>query len=148
MEYPTEGFNSQKSPSTNIHYNSQKHWVTTFQYENGNIYLLKSDLGKNIDLCLNDSLKIQLAQKYGHGKSKLKVHTPQLQQHNGYHCGLFAIANMMEFVANRYSGLQEGKLEFEFIQCEMREHLIKCFNHQYMEPFPNKNLKNQKKSEL
>ena len=69
---PTKGFNSQRSPSTNIHYNSQKHWVTTIQYENGDIYLLDSDLGKNMDLCLNDSLKIQLAQMNGHGKSKLK----------------------------------------------------------------------------
>ena len=43
---PAEGFNSQRSPSTNIHYNSQKHWVTTIQYENGDIYLLDSDLGK------------------------------------------------------------------------------------------------------
>ena len=138
---PTKGFNSQRSPSTNIHYNSQKHWVTTFQYENGDIYLLDSDLGKKMDLCLNDSWTIQLAQMYGHGKSKLKVYIPQLQQqNNGYDCGLFAIANMMEFIANRYTGLQEGKLEFEFIQCEMREHLVKCFNQQYMEPFPKKKI--------
>ena len=117
---PAEGFNSQRSPSTNIHYNSQKHWATTIQYKNGDIYLLNSDLGKNMDLFLDDSLKIQLAQIYGHGKSKLKVYIPQLQQqNNGYNCGLFAIANMMEFVANRYSGLQEGILKFEFIQCKM-----------------------------
>ena len=74
---PTEGFNSQRSPSTNIHYNSQKHWVTTIQYENGDIYLLDSDLGKNMDLCLNDSLKIQLAQMYGHGKSYTTITTTE-----------------------------------------------------------------------
>ena len=79
---------------------------------------------------------------YGHGKLKLKVDIPQLQQqNNAYDCGLFAIANMMEFVANKYSGLQEGKLEFEFIQCKLREHLVKCFNQQYMEPFPKKKFK-------
>ena len=50
----------------------------------------------------------------------------------------------MEFVANRYSGLQEGKLEFEFIQCKMQEHLVKCFNQQYMEPFPKKKFKKSK----
>ena len=45
---PANGFSSKKSPSVNIHYNSQKHWVTSFQHEDGDIYLLDSDLGKNI----------------------------------------------------------------------------------------------------
>ena len=42
---PASGSNSQKPPSANIPYNSQKHWVTSFQYENGDIYLLDSSLG-------------------------------------------------------------------------------------------------------
>ena len=46
---------------------------------------------------------------------------------------------MMEFATNRYSALQEGKLGFMFIQSEMRKHLIKCFNQNYMEPFPKEN---------
>ena len=65
------------------------------------------------------------------------------QQNNGHECGLFAIANMMEFVASRYSGLKEGILQFEFIQSEMR-HYVKCFHQKYMEPFPKKKLKTLK----
>ena len=44
-QIPANGFNSQKPPSVNIHYNSQKHWVTSFQYENGDIYLIDSNTG-------------------------------------------------------------------------------------------------------
>ena len=114
---PADGFKSQRSPSTNIHYNSQKHWVTSFQFEDGEIYLLDGDLTKDIDFCFNDSLKIQLAQIYGYQKSKVRINIPYIQQQNsGHDCGLFAIANMMEFVASRYSGLKEGKLQFELIQ--------------------------------
>ena len=36
------------------------------------IYLMVM-LEKKMDLCLNDSLKIQQAQIYGQGKSKLKI---------------------------------------------------------------------------
>ena len=32
--------------------------------------------------------------------------------YNGYYCGLFAVANMMVFVADRYHGLQDGRLGF------------------------------------
>ena len=80
-------------------------------------------------MCLNDFLKIQLAQIYGKGKSKLTVKVPHIQQQkNGYDYGLFAIANVMEFATNRCKGLRECKLEFAFIQSKMREHLIQCFN--------------------
>ena len=49
------------------------------------------------------TLKIQLAQIYAPGQSKLKVKVPYVQQqNNGHDCGLFAIANMMEFAANRF----------------------------------------------
>ena len=125
----------------NIHYNSQKHWVTSFQYENGDIYLIDSSTGGSIENCLNDSLKIHLAQIYGNGRCKISIHLPFLQQqNNGHGCGLFAIANMLEFVTNRYQGLQERKQEFKFVQNEMQKHLVKCFTQKYMEPFPKQKL--------
>ena len=57
-------------------------------------------------------------------------------EENSHDCGLFAIANMLEFVTDRYSGLREDKLHFKFIQSEMREHPIKCLSQKFMEPFP------------
>ena len=139
---PENGFEAKQAPSVNIHYNSEKHWVTSFQFENGDIYLLDSNLGMKPEACLNDSLKVQLAQIYGQGKSKITVKIPHVQQqNNGYDCGLFAIANMMEFVSNRYDGLRDGKLVFTFIQHEMRRHLKKCLSQKFMEPFPKRKLK-------
>ena len=45
---PAKGFRNQNSPSTNICYNSKNHWVASFQFESGEIYLLDSALGKNM----------------------------------------------------------------------------------------------------
>ena len=77
---PGDGFTCQKPPSANIHYNSQQHLVISFQFENGDIYLLDSSLDQKMESCLNDSLKIQLAQIYGRGKSQITVKIPYVQQ--------------------------------------------------------------------
>ena len=70
---------------------------------------LTVNLEKIFIKCLNDSLKIQLAQFYGQGKSQLRVKIPYVQQqNNGHNCGLFAIANMMEFVTSRYKGYNKA----------------------------------------
>ena len=42
---PANGFKNQKPPSANIHYNGQKHWVTSFQFEDSDVFLLDSDAG-------------------------------------------------------------------------------------------------------
>ena len=55
--------------------------------------------------------------------------------------GLFAIANMMEFVTCRYDTLREQRLGFPFIQSEMHNHFVKCLELNFMEPFPKMSLK-------
>ena len=77
-QFPINGLKSQKPPFANIHYNSQKHWVTSLQYENCEIYLLESNSWEKMENCLNDSLKIQLAQL--NGKLKITVNIPYIQQ--------------------------------------------------------------------
>ena len=62
------------------------------------------------------------------------------QQNNNCDCGLFAIANMIDFVSNRYQGLQDGKLELVYVQSEIGKYLKKCLGQKYMEPFQNENL--------
>ena len=104
---PANGFRGQKLSSTNIHYNGQNHWVTSFQYKDGNIYLLNNNLGKRIDKYLNET-EISFCPNLWSGKSQIqiKIHYVQ-QQKNGYVCDLFVIVNMMEFATNRYSGLKQ-----------------------------------------
>ena len=122
---PVDGLISQKAPSANIHYNCQQHRLTSFQFENGDIYLLDRSLSQKKQYCLNDSLKIQLSQIYDRGKSQITVKIPDVQQqYNSYDCGLFAIANMMEFVVGSYHGLQDGRQGFVFIQSEMQKKIL------------------------
>ena len=73
-------FESKWSPSINIHYNSENHWVTSFQYKNGDIYLLDSNFGGQYKAHINDSLKIQLSKIYGCSKPNLTIKIPRIQQ--------------------------------------------------------------------
>ena len=60
------------------------------------------------------------------------------QQNNGHDYRLFTIADMMEFVADRYSGLSQGHLTFSFFPGKMHKHFVKCLEQNYMEPFRKK----------
>ena len=114
-------FKNQKSPSVNIHDTGQDHWCASFQYETDDgVYVLESNLGNKAENCLTDSLQIQLDQIYGVGKQKFKVKIPrEQQQNNGHDCGVFAIANLVEFITGRYKDLQDGQIYFSFIPGEM-----------------------------
>ncbi|VDH96921.1 Hypothetical predicted protein [Mytilus galloprovincialis] len=90
------GFQSQESPSLQIHHNGNAHWVLSLQTRDGNIYLLDS-----LSLNLTTSLEYQLTQIYGKDKKKLIIRIPDVQkQQNSIDCGLFAIANALEFCQN------------------------------------------------
>ena len=45
---PAEGFKNQTSPSTNIQYNKNNQWVPYFHNEDGDVYLIDSDLDKQL----------------------------------------------------------------------------------------------------
>jgi hypothetical protein len=54
------------------------------------------------------------------------------RQDNSINCGLFAIANMIEFCANEYT----GNLNLQFNTKYLREHLIFCLEQGHFRPFP------------
>ena len=56
------------------------------------------------------------------------------QQSGGSDCGLFAIANAIELCF----GLQPSHAVYD--QSSMREHLINCFSHHKLLPFPKQNV--------
>lgn len=59
--------------------------------------------------------------------------TPEIQQpENGQECGLFAIANVVEFSFNGYVGKEKCTYNIS----AMRKHLIFCLENQRFEPFP------------
>ena len=145
--FPDNGFESRSAPSCNLHYNGYHHWVCTFQYvENGPVYLLDSLMDfKKHKPTVNRYLQLQIAQIYGSGQEEIIVLIPEIQQQtNSDDCGLFLIANMMEFCTDRYKGLQEGKLPFTFWQQDMRQTLIESLSSKHMKPFPKRKLKTAK----
>ncbi|CAG2232922.1 unnamed protein product [Mytilus edulis] len=126
------GFQSQESPSLQIHHNGNAHWVLSLQTRDGNIYLLDS-----LSLNLTTSLEYQLTQIYGKDKKKLIIRIPDVQkQQNSIDCGLFAIANALEFCQTGF----KGGTHITYEQKYMREHLIHCLENGKFTHFPKNNF--------
>ena len=120
-------FQTQSHPSVQIHHTGlSQHWVTSIQLDKTNIYLLDS-----LSLKLSTSLEMQLAQIYGKKRKNISINDIQ-RQDNSINCGLFAIANMIEFCANEYT----GNLNLQFNTKYLREHLIFCLEQGHFRPFP------------
>ena len=116
------------SPAAQIHHNGKFHWVASVKVE-GQIYLFDSLFSGN----LSPSLQIQLASLYGGDFNTITVRVPSIQQqNNSVDCGLFAIANIVQFCYGYYIGKDLIKFDVEFL----REHLVHCLERQHMTPFP------------
>ncbi|CAG2210308.1 unnamed protein product [Mytilus edulis] len=86
---------------------------------------------------LTTSSEIQLSQIYSHGKKRLLVKLPEVQkQTNSIDCGLFAIANAVEFCFTSFS----GGIHVEFDTELLREHLVICLEKGEFIPFPKKKI--------
>ena len=85
---------------------------------------------------VNTCLKIQLGALYGLPGRDMKIIIPDIQKQRGTNdCGLFAIANAVEFCTpNLHCGLTP--MSFEDGPMCMRDHLRKCFEARWIEPFP------------
>ena len=121
-------FTNERSPSVQIHHTGNFHWVTSVKLD-GEIYVLDSlSKGK-----LTASLQIQLASIYGSDYKKLHVKIPHIQQQtNSVDCGIFAIANAVQFCLSYYHGNDLIQYDIPF----MRDHLLHCIEHERFSPFP------------
>ena len=91
-------FEQQLSPSVQLHFDGSNHWTMSFSTtKEADVYYI-DNLGANLK-DLRNNVKIQLSQIYKNDASKaLQVKIPRVQQQpNSYDCGLFAIANVVEF---------------------------------------------------
>ena len=112
------GFQAQDPPCVQIHHNGRDHWVMSIQIENGDIYFLDS-----LGLKINTSLEFQLCKIYGQNKNRILIKIPEVQkQDNSIDCGLFAIANAVEFCNN----VIKGGTRINYDEKLMRDHLIYC----------------------
>ena len=88
------------------------------------------------------SLQIQLAQIYGSSNKQLLAEVPHLSKQDlGSDCGLYAIANMLEFCTDGFGNVPEEKLTWEFQQDDMRSHSISCFSNGNFSGFPRTQVK-------
>lgn len=100
----------------------------SIQISNGEIYLLDS-----LDLNITTSLDYQLAQIYGKNRKKILIKLPKTQkQDNSIDCGLFSLANAVEFCQSGFKGGTHIKFEQKY----MREHLVHCLEKGNFSAFP------------
>lgn len=124
-------FKSQQAPCTQIHFDGNNHWTMSFATDANAIFYIDS-LSDNLKE-LKSNIKIQLSQIYRSKSKTLHVKIPRVQQQpNSHDCGLFAIANVVEFC---YSPNSFNSRTF-FSVSKMRQHLIHCLENGKMTEFP------------
>ena len=135
-------FESRAGPTTQIHY-CGGHWVTSYQAVNGNVTLLDS-LWYGL---LSPSLEIQLAKIYGHNqinrKLSIAVSHCQQQKSGSVDCGVFAVANAVEFCLNQQEDVDRGVRDWDFDMSKAREHLKECLDQELFTEFPKKKTSSQ-----
>ena len=121
-------FTEKQGPAVQIHHTGNHHWVTSILTHTNELFLLDSMYDK-----LTTFLEIQLFQVYSNSKKRLLVKIPEVQkQINKIDCGLYAIANAVEFSFTSFS----GSLHIEFNQQLMQDHLISCLEKGQFSVFP------------
>ncbi|OCT59219.1 hypothetical protein XELAEV_18001171mg [Xenopus laevis] len=119
--YPVYG------PSVQIHHD-RKNWLTSCLKPH-NVEIADSS-GKRY---LTDTLKKQIRECYGGAVTCDPVKMTEIldvdQQPNRYECGVYAIANAYEFLAN-------GNPTCKYDNKEMRKHLSDCFERREITAFP------------
>lgn len=122
--YP-DRFPPVSSPAVQIHHNSADHWVTSV-CSGDDVFLLDSAATKP-----TSSLEIQLAALYSKTGSDLKINIPSIQRQTTGNCGVFAIANAVEFCIT-----QSTTPSIAYKATVMRSHLIGCLEAGCFTQFP------------
>jgi len=126
-------------PYVQIHHNGANHWVMSYAFKNRKLIVLDS-MNKGT---LQESLQVQFGYIYSDLYKDHAIHVimPFVNQQVGStDCGIYAIANAVEVCMGGYSGILDSttKMDWEFDQPKMRDHLITCFEKQEFTPFPKK----------
>ena len=125
----TSGFTPTQNPCVQIHYDAQRqHWITSSTTRQ-RVEVADSLSNGSISQTIED----QLGQKYSSLASDgiLPVYLlPVRQQDNSTDCGVYAIANAVEFVEENGNPMAYYEIDV------MRSHLIECLESRELLPFP------------
>ena len=81
-----------------IHHTGRDHWVLSLESRDNEVCILDSLSNIKNHTVNTPSLEIQLSQIYKKDKTSIPIKILDIQQQeNGNDCGLFAIANLVEF---------------------------------------------------
>lgn len=126
------GMTATATQSVEIHYVRERmHWVTSSTTR------LRVEVADSLlsDDCLTPSLRDQLLQRYSSvavdGELQINI-LPVMQQTNGIDCGVYAIANAVEFLT------PGGNPQSVYDVSKMRHHLLQCLEDGILSPFPKK----------
>ncbi|CAC5363338.1 unnamed protein product [Mytilus coruscus] len=125
-------FQSKKAPCVQIQHTGKSHWVTSLQQTRDTTV---HDLDSLNSLhTITASIEIQLAAIYGDKKKSFNVKIPEVQQQsNGNDCGLYDLANLMEFCVNQNVN---PRLKIDYDEQSLRTHLVSCLEQGYLIEFP------------
>ena len=125
---------SRTPPTVQIHHNGSFHWIVTVQSKNNRVYMLDSKYCNE----LSTSLRLQFSSLYGSGKTCLNIFAPNVQQQHSssLDCGVFAIANAVEFCFNGYPELEKKNRTWDFDTYVIRQHLLECLINEEFTIFP------------
>ena len=147
-QYEVEGLDSTLLGQTNTGYDPCAHQCVQIHFDDDRQHwVTSSTTNLRVELCdsltcpaaISASLNKQLLQRYGalaKGGELTVYILPADQQTNSTDCGVYAIANAVEFLAD------DGDPIAIYESAAMRRHLIKCLESWDMTPFP----KNPKRS--
>ena len=134
---PENGFKTIKTgPSLQIHFTGQTHWLLSVKTDKNIPFVI--DSMRSSEHGLTSAKEIQLCQIYENNGSDIDVFviSPVLQT-NHSDCGVYAIANAVEFANNGLqSCLDEMTCDWIYDEDKMRIHLLKCFEKKQLTPFP------------
>ena len=124
-----------------IHHTGSAHWVMSAKVGE-TIYVCDSLINLKRKTHLTESLQIQLGALYGEGKHKLEVCLPISNQQSNYSdCGLFAVANLINFckTADMHESTECSRFYLNtYDDRVLRRHHVKCFDNK---KFAKKNKK-------
>jgi polycystin 1L2 len=131
-------FPTADAPAVQIHHNGSNHWIASAKLCD-TIYIMDSAYAK-----LTGSTQLQLAALYAEPNTDMTINVPTVQKQSPGNCGMFAIANAVQFCFSRFCGEKQSQYKTK----QMRQHTIECLENGKFTPFPSNTLSCRRRNKV